>query len=96
MAANEVATCTSRLRAIQRPATRRRNRERGENRGDLCRAPSMARPKGTREGHAASQARHWRQNSITSATEASSGTFPAATAAMALSRRPRVMRSRHR
>ncbi len=49
-----------------RPTTRWRSRRRmlGRCTVNSARAPSMARPKGTRPGHTASQARHCRQNDI--------------------------------
>ncbi len=49
------------------------------------RAPSMARPNGTMDGHTTSQARHWRQKPIMSAKVSSTPAMPSATAAIAVS-----------
>jgi hypothetical protein len=64
---------------------RTRRRRFGRCAVSSARAPSMALPKGTKEGHAASQARHWRQKLIISSKVSSTGATPSAMADIAVS-----------
>ncbi len=84
------AMSTSAGRPSARPRMRCLSRRAGVGRCTeiSIRAPSIALPKGTMEGHTGSQARHCRHESMMDSKVASSSTAPSATADMA-ARRPR-------